>query len=34
MEAWRADVENNHDLDDRERALAMLALHLATQEAA
>lgn len=34
IEAWRADVENNQDLSDDERALAFLALALATQEAA
>ncbi len=34
MEAWRADVERNRDLSGDERMLALLALHLATEEAA
>ncbi len=34
MEAWRADVERNRDLSGDERMLALLALRLATEEAA
>ena len=34
IERWRADVEHNHDLSEDDRSLALLALRLATEEAA